>query len=579
MNKMSLPEGWAKVKLGDVLLAVIGGGTPSRKNPAYFNGQIPWFTVKDMHSLRPNDAQEHISERAVQESATNIIPANTLIIATRIALGKAIKPTVACAINQDLKALITPAGINPDFLLYWIIANAQTIQELGSGTTVSGIRLEVLNNLEIDLPPSAEQTRIVEMIEEIFSDLDAGMAELTIAQKKFVQYRQSLLKSAVEGKLTATWRADNKPQENGEQLLARILVERRRRWEEKQLARFMEQDKTPPEDWQDKYPKPILPDTTDLPKLPQGWVWASLEMLGDIVSGVAKGTKRDSKIAVREVPYLRVANVQRGYLDLSEVKSILATERDIEELTLEKGDVLFNEGGDRDKLGRGWVWQGEVENCIHQNHVFRMRPYLTEVTPELISHHGNTFGKTWFQRVGKQTTNLASINMTVLRAFPVPLAPANEQREIVKILTDGLTTLDQQVNSVEKGLKQSEAQRKNILKSAFSGRLVPQNPSDGHISLLLESIHAERKAIPAKPKKKKLDGGRTVANLTTDSVRELLVRLHKDYFTFEELRDQVVADYETLKDIIFSLLNDKNPCIKQVFDEETRSMRFEWVKP
>jgi type I restriction enzyme S subunit len=108
---------------------------------------------------------------------------------------------------------------------------------------------------------------------------------------------------------------------------------------------------------------------------------------------------------------------------------------------------------------------------------------------------------------------------------------------------------------------------------------VPQDPNDGHISLLLESIHAERKAIPAKPKKKKLDGGRTVANLTTDSVRELLVRLHKDYFTFEELRGQVVADYETLKDIIFSLLNDKNPCIKQVFDEETHSMRFEWVKP
>lgn len=357
MNLISLPHGWARVKLGDVLLSVIGGGTPSRNNPAYFNGQIPWFTVKDMHSLRPNDAEEHISERAVQESATNIIPANTLIIATRIALGKAIKPTVACAINQDLKALITPTGINSDFLLYWIIANERTIQELGSGTTVSGIRLEVLNNLEIDLPPSAEQARIVEKIEEIFSDLDAGMAELNAAQKKLVQYRQSLLISAVGGQLTAAWRAENEPQETGEQLLTRILAERRYHWEEKQLAKFREQGKTPPEDWQDKYPEPVSPDTTDLPELPQRWVWASLDMLGEIVSGVAKGTKRDLSVVVREVPYLRVANVQRGYLDLSEVKTIFATERDIEELTLQKGDVLFNEGGDRDKLGRGWVWQ------------------------------------------------------------------------------------------------------------------------------------------------------------------------------------------------------------------------------
>jgi type I restriction enzyme S subunit len=315
----------------------------------------------------------------VQESATNIIPANTLIIATRIALGKTIKPTVACAINQDLKALITPVGINSDFLLYWIIANAQIIQELGSGTTVSGIRLGILNNLEIDLPPSPEQTRIVEKLEELFSDLDDGIVEIKAAQKKLIQYRQSLLKAAIEGQLTASWRAENKPHETGEQLLARILVERRRHWEEKRLAKFREQGKTPPEYWQDKYPQPVFPDTSNLPKLPQGWVWASLDMLGDIASGVAKGTKRNGKTDVREIPYLRVANVQRGYLDLSEIKTILATERDIEELKLQKGDVLFNEGGDRDKLGRGCVWQGEIENCIHQNHVFRMRPYMTEL--------------------------------------------------------------------------------------------------------------------------------------------------------------------------------------------------------
>jgi type I restriction enzyme S subunit len=238
----------------------------------------------------------------------------------------------------------------------------------------------------------------------------------------------------------------------------------------------------------------VQPDTSELPELPEGWVWASLDMLGEIASGVAKGTKRGADVQVREVPYLRVANVQRGFLDLSQVKTILATERDIEELTLQVGDVLFNEGGDRDKLGRGWVWRGEVPCCIHQNHVFRMRPYLPDVLPELISHHGNTFGKTWFQSAGKQTTNLASINMTMLRMFPVPLGPASEQRELLSQLQLQIENIDRQQESVEHGLKQSTAQRKNILRAAFSGRLVPQDPNDEPASALLARIRAQREA-------------------------------------------------------------------------------------
>ncbi len=351
----------------------------------------------------------------------------------------------------------------------------------------------------------------MEKLEELLSDLDAGVAELKAAQKKLARYRQSLLKAAVEGALTAEWRAERarrgEAAESGAQLLARIFAERRARWEAKQLAKFKEQGKAPPKDWKDKYVEPVQPDTTDLPVLPKGWVWASLDMLGEIASGVAKGTKRDAEIAVREVPYLRVANVQRGYLDLTEVKTILATEPDIRELTLRNGDVLFNEGGDRDKLGRGWVWRDEVLGCIHQNHVFRLRPYLSDTLTELISHHGNTFGKRWFQTAGKQTTNLASINMGMLRSFPVPVAPGVEQQEILERLTVEFDALNDQEKSVTLGLKRAEAQRKNILKCAFSGQLVPQDPKDEPASVLLKRIRAERDeksqaAKPAKGKKK-----------------------------------------------------------------------------
>ncbi|MDP5131843.1 MAG: type I restriction endonuclease subunit S, partial [Paraglaciecola sp.] len=249
--------------------------------------------------------------------------------------------------------------------------------------------------------------------------------------------------------------------------------------------------------------EPVQPDTTNLPALPEGWVWASLDMLGEIASGVAKGSKRDAAIEVREVPYLRVANVQRGYLDLSEVKTILATERDIADLTLQAGDILFNEGGDRDKLGRGWVWRNEVENCIHQNHVFRMRPYLPELMPEVISHHGNTFGKTWFQNAGKQTTNLASINMTMLRMFPVPLGPADEQCELLNLLELQIEQMDRQEKAVEIALKQTSAQRQNILRAAFAGLLVPQDPTDEPASVLLERIRAERAELTKQPKLRK----------------------------------------------------------------------------
>jgi type I restriction enzyme S subunit len=371
--------------------------------------------------------------------------------------------------------------------------------------TVKHLSSKTIGEIGLPLPPRAEQTRIVEKLEELLSDLDAGVAELKAAQKKLAQYRQSLLKAAVEGALTAEWRQKHPPAETGAQLLQRSLTERRERWEAKQIAKFKEQGKTPPKGWQKKYPEPVRPDTSALPELPQGWVWASLDMLGDIASGVAKGTKTDGKTPTREVPYLRVANVQRGYLDLSEVKTIQATKRDIEELSLMNGDVLFNEGGDRDKLGRGWVWRSEIGECIHQNHVFRMRPFLADLQPELISHQGNTFGKRWFQNAGKQTTNLASINMGMLRAFPVPVAPADEQAEILEQIRTQLESLAQRERATDLAMKQSTAQRQNILRAAFAGQLVPQDPADEPASTLLARIRAERasRALAAKPRKSK----------------------------------------------------------------------------
>ena len=132
-------------------------------------------------------------------------------------------------------------------------------------------------------------------------------------------------------------------------------------------------------------------DTEDLPP---GWCWTTLGAIADISHGIIKGRNRLRPPPMRPVAYLRLANVRRNRLDLREIKTILADESKIEACRLRKGDLLFTEVGERDDLGRACVWNGEIEECIHQNHVFRARVYLDLVEPKFISFHGNVFGRT-----------------------------------------------------------------------------------------------------------------------------------------------------------------------------------------
>lgn len=351
-----------------------------------------------------------------------------------------------------------------------------------------------MRKIPLSLPPSTEQVRIADNLDELFSDLDAGVAALERTREKLNLYRASVLKAAVEGTLTAEWRAQHPHTELATELLKRILAERRRRWEEDQLDRFKAKGQEPPENWRTKYKEPVAPDTSELPTLPEGWCWATLDQMAEIAGGVTKGQKYSDTDMTRKVPYLRVANVQRGFLDLSEIKEIRARETDIEYLRLQPGDILFNEGGDRDKLGRGWIWQGELSECIHQNHVFRARLISSGVRPKLVSWCGNSYGQQWFMREGKQSVNLASINLTVLRSFPMPLAPTAEQDEIVEAVEDQLSVVDHLEADLDAKLKSAQALRQSILRQAFTGQLVPQDPNDEPALELLKRIITEREA-------------------------------------------------------------------------------------
>jgi type I restriction enzyme, S subunit len=206
------------------------------------------------------------------------------------------------------------------------------------------------------------------------------------------------------------------------------------------------------------------------PPLPAGWEWSTLGELCEIVGGITVDAKRQDDDLV-EVPYLRVANVQRGALDLSVVKKIRVSSQQAQRLQLRPNDVLLNEGGDKDKVGRGWVWSGEIESCIHQNHIFRARPLVDGMDGRWISAYANELGRSYLFEQTKQTTNLASIGLSKIRNLPIPVAPLGEQHRIwrkVEQLFGEIETGEQELRNAREGL---ETYRRAVLMAAVTGEL------------------------------------------------------------------------------------------------------------
>jgi type I restriction enzyme S subunit len=186
------------VKLGDVV-TVVGGGTPSRANTSYWNGELPWATVTDMNQIRISSTVEKITQLGLKESSSNLIPKGTVIVATRVGLGKVSLPTIDVCINQDLKALIPiSAGIiNTEYLFSVMQSNGSLIESMGTGATVKGIRLEQLNSLPIPLPPLNQQKRITDRLK----DAEEIKKTNTDSNKKIEELQSSLLQRAFRGEL------------------------------------------------------------------------------------------------------------------------------------------------------------------------------------------------------------------------------------------------------------------------------------------------------------------------------------------------------------------------------------------
>lgn len=339
-----------------------------------------------------------------------------------------------------------------------------------------------LEELELPVAPHGEQIRILEKMDELFTDLDKGVALLERVRRNLDRYRASVLKAAVEGRLTAAWRKQNKPAESASDLLKRILTERRYRWEESQLAKFKVQRKNPPKNWKDRYEEPEGPNTTDLSELPTGWCWASVDQVAEVQGGLQKSPARTP--VLHHFPYLRVANVLRGRLDLTELSQFELSKVELEKLRLKRGDLLIVEGnGSVSEIGRSAIWNGEVEDCVHQNHIIRVR-FGNGVLPEYVDALVNSpWGQTNIQRVASSTSGLHTLSVSKVRSIVIPLPPTPEQSQIVEELARRQSVLDAVVESIRNQISRASALRQSILKRAFSGRLVAQNAADAPVCL------------------------------------------------------------------------------------------------
>lgn len=501
-----IPSSWEWIEMGDVA-DIVGGGTPSTTESSNFDGDIPWITPADLSGYRGKyirSGARNISQRGYEGSGARMLPAGTVLFSSRAPIGYVAIAEAEVATNQGFKSFIPRAGLDPEFLFYWLTSAKRLAEELASGTTfleLSGAKAALL---PMPLPPSSEQGRIVAKLEELLSDLDAGATELKAAQKKLKRYRQSLLKAAVEGSLTANWRAAQRgqgaPAETGAQLLECILAERRTRWEARQLARFKEQGRAPPKDWQKKYPEPVRPGTAGLPELPEGWVWARIGECFQVAVG-ATPSRQESRYWSGEIPWISSGEVR--------FNRIRSTKETITEAGLANSSTQINPSG---SVLLGMIGEGKTRGQVAILDISAANNQNCAAIWVSETPIPSEFLYFWLRSQYEQTRRMSSgnnqpaMNKSIVEAIAFPLPPLDEIYEVVRMVEQAEGAVARQESAVALSLAQSAAQRQNILRAAFAGQLVPQDPNDEPASALLERIRTERAAqAPARkpPARKK----------------------------------------------------------------------------
>ena len=330
-------------------------------------------------------------------------------------------PGVLCGYHL---ALIRPRSrrVGGEFL-FWLNASKAfraQYEAKAVGVTRFGLSQHAFRELFIPVPPRPEQERIAAYLNVSCAAIDAAMAA-------------------------------KRNQLNTLGALRKVMVSR-------VVTRGM-----------DDRPKVRATGNSWLPELPCHWELVSLKRVSEMQTGLTLGKTYEEQLIER--PYLRVANVQDGKLDLNDVTTIEVPADVASRVELRPGDVLMTEGGDLDKLGRGTVWNGEIPGCLHQNHVFAIRCFRHKLLPEFLAYlTASQYGRDYFEATGKRTTNLASTNSTKVGLFPIPRPPLEEQREICQFLDNKLAQVNRIMRNIEDQISTLTAYRKSLIHECVTGQ-------------------------------------------------------------------------------------------------------------
>lgn len=434
----NLPEGW-NLKTVDDLYDVIGGGTPSTAVPEYWEGDIPWITSADIDGLKDIQPRKYITKDAIANSATNLAPAGSLIVVTRVSLGKVALASYPLCFSQDSQALL-PKGKNviAEFALYYLSQAAQVFRYQGRGTTISGVTKKQLKELPFPVPPLPEQERIVAKIEELFTQLEAGMAALKRVRAGLKRYKASVLKAACEGSLTPS----PSPTGGGEPI-----------------------------------PSPFGrgAGVRGEGELPEGWRWTTVGELAaaapySITDGPF-GSKLKTEHYTDSGPrVIRLQNIGDGVF--RDEKAHISREHfeTLKRHRIYAGDLVI--AGLGESLPRACIIPEYVGDAIVKADCIRFKPNpkIAETKYLFFALNSDTVKKL----VSKVAHGIGRprMNQQEIKAIPIPLPPLAEQRRIVAEVERRLSVAAQVESLVAASVARAGRLRQAVLKSAFEGRLV-----------------------------------------------------------------------------------------------------------
>jgi len=445
--------------MGDIA-EVVGGGTPRTSDPSNFEGgDIPWLTPADLSGYTEkyvSHGARFITRKGLESSSARVLPAGSVLFTSRAPIGYVAIARNPIATNQGFKSFVFKEGILPEYVYWWLKGAKQTAEGLASGTTFLELSGANAKKLPIPVVPLDQQKRIVAEIEKQFSRLDEAVANLKRVKSNLKRYKAAVLKAAVEGRLVETEaeraRREGRCYETGEQLLQRILEARRSQWNGK-----------------GKYKEPAAPETSDLPELPEGWVWATLEQL---CPTFVDSAHRTPKYGETGKPAIGPRDVVGGDLWLHGARLVdgnefaVQTKRHIPQ----SGDIVYSR-----ELSLGWgaVVPEDATLCLSQGMCLFRPDDQVVLSYFMYSLNG--------PEVRRQATrgSIGSahphLNLGEIKAFIFSLPPQSEQHRIVAEVDRRLSLLRETEAQVDANLQRAERLRRSILQQAFTGGLIGVN--------------------------------------------------------------------------------------------------------